>query len=86
MLVATLTELTPLPLILDTIAAAVLREDMRIIEHNRYRKRRVEVATYYVNKMPSRPIPGPPKDPMKICITYNNIHIENHITYNKTHV
>ena len=43
---------------LDTIAAAVLREDMRIIEHNRYRKRRVEIATYYLNKMPYKTLPG----------------------------
>ena len=43
---------------LDTVAAAVLREDMRIIEHNRYRKRRVEVATYYLNKMPYKTLPG----------------------------
>ena len=42
---------------LDTVAAAVLREDMRI-EHNRYRKRRVEVATYYLNKMPYKTLPG----------------------------
>ena len=43
---------------LDTVAAAVLREDMRIIEHNRYRTRRVEVATYYLNKMPYKTLPG----------------------------
>lgn len=43
---------------LDTVAAAVLREDIRLIKHNRYRTRRVEVATFYLNKMPYKSLPG----------------------------
>jgi len=43
---------------LDTVAAAVLREDMRLINLHNYRKRRVEIATYYMNKMPYKTLPG----------------------------
>ena len=42
---------------LDTVAATG-SEDIRIIEHNHYRTRRVEVATYYLNKMPYKTLPG----------------------------
>ena len=43
---------------LDTVSAAVLREDIRLIKLHNYRQRRVEVATYYINKLPYKTLPG----------------------------
>lgn len=43
---------------LDTIAAAVLNCDIKLIEKMQYRQRRVEVATYYLNKLPYKTLSG----------------------------
>lgn len=43
---------------LDTVAAAVLSKDMDLIDQNSYRKRRVEIATYYLNKLPYKTLSG----------------------------
>jgi dTDP-4-amino-4,6-dideoxygalactose transaminase len=37
---------------LDTISAAVLNTDIKLIEKNNYRQRRVDIATYYINNLP----------------------------------
>jgi len=43
---------------LDTVAAAVLNCDIKIIEEMQYRQRRVEIATYYKNKLPYKTLSG----------------------------
>jgi dTDP-4-amino-4,6-dideoxygalactose transaminase len=43
---------------LDTVAAAVLNKDIELIEQCEYRKKRVEVATYYLNKLPYKTLSG----------------------------
>jgi len=43
---------------LDTIAAAVLLKDIELIEQMQYRQHRVEIATYYLNKLPYKTLSG----------------------------
>jgi len=43
---------------LDTISAAVLREDINLIQQYNYRQRRAEIATYYINKLPYKTMFG----------------------------
>lgn len=43
---------------LDTTAAAVLNCDIKLIEQMQYRQRRVEIATYYINKLPYETLSG----------------------------
>ena len=43
---------------LDTTSAAVLLKDIELIKQNNYRQRRVEVATYYLNKLPYKTLGG----------------------------
>ena len=37
---------------LDTVSASVLNTDIKLIEQNKYRQRRVDIATYYINNLP----------------------------------
>ena len=64
---------------LDTVSAAVLNKDIEIIEQCKYRQRRVEIATYYINKIPYKTLSGenyiyhrfiilPEKDEKKLVI------------------
>ena len=43
---------------LDTTSAAVLNCDIKLIELNQYRKKKVEIATYYKNKLPYKTLSG----------------------------
>ena len=43
---------------LDTVAAAVLNKEMILIEQNQYRKKKVEVATFYINNLPYKTLSG----------------------------
>jgi dTDP-4-amino-4,6-dideoxygalactose transaminase len=43
---------------LDTTSAAVLNCEIKLIQQNEYRKRRVEIATYYLNKLPYKTLSG----------------------------
>lgn len=43
---------------LDTVAAAVLNCDIKLIDEMQYRQRRVEIATYYKNKLPYKTLSG----------------------------
>lgn len=43
---------------LDTINAAVLNKDIKLIEQNKYRQHRVAVATYYINNLPYKFLSG----------------------------
>ena len=43
---------------LDTVSAAVLYKDIELIEQMQYRQRRVEIATYYLNKLPYETLSG----------------------------
>jgi len=43
---------------LDSTSAAVLNCDIKLIEQNEYRRRRAEIATYYINKLPYKTLGG----------------------------
>lgn len=43
---------------LDTVAAAVLNKEMILIEQNKYRKKKVEVATFYIDNLPYKTLSG----------------------------
>ena len=43
---------------LDTVAAAVVSKDMELIEQHSYRKKKVEIATFYLNNLPYKTLPG----------------------------
>jgi UDP-2-acetamido-2-deoxy-ribo-hexuluronate aminotransferase len=43
---------------LDTTSAAVLLKEIELIKQNNYRKRKVEIATYYLNKLPYKTLSG----------------------------
>ena len=43
---------------LDTVAAAVLNKEMILIEQNQYRKKKVEIATFYMNNLPYKTLSG----------------------------
>jgi dTDP-4-amino-4,6-dideoxygalactose transaminase len=43
---------------LDTVAAAVLNKEMILIEQNQYRKKKVEIATFYINNIPYKTLSG----------------------------
>jgi dTDP-4-amino-4,6-dideoxygalactose transaminase len=43
---------------LDTTSAAVLLKDIELIEQFKYRQRKVEIATYYLNKLPYKTLTG----------------------------
>lgn len=43
---------------LDATSAAVLNCDIKLIEQMQYRQRKVEIATYYINKLPYKTLSG----------------------------
>jgi len=43
---------------LDTVSAAVLTKDIELIKQNDYRRRRLEIATYYINNLPYKTLSG----------------------------
>jgi len=43
---------------LDTIAAAVVSKDMELIEQHSYRKKKLEIATFYLNNLPYKTLLG----------------------------
>ena len=43
---------------LDTVAAAVVSKDMELIEQYSYRKKKVEIATFYLNNLPYKTLLG----------------------------
>jgi len=43
---------------LDTVSASVLNTDIKLIEQNKYRQRRVDIATYYINNLPYKFLSG----------------------------
>ena len=43
---------------LDTVAAAVVSKDMQLIEQHSYRKKKVEIATFYLNNLPYKTLLG----------------------------
>ena len=43
---------------LDTVAAAVVSKDMELIEQYSYRKKKLEIATFYLNNLPYKTLPG----------------------------
>ena len=43
---------------LDTTSAAVLLKEIQLIKQNNYRKKKVEIATYYLDKLPYKTLSG----------------------------
>ena len=43
---------------LDTVSAAVLLKEIELIEQLQYRQHKVEIATYYINKLPYKTLSG----------------------------
>ena len=43
---------------LDTVSAAVVSKDMELIEQHSYRKKKVEIATFYLNNLPYKTLLG----------------------------
>ena len=43
---------------LDTVAAAVVSKDMELIEQYSYRKKKVEIATFYLDNLPYKTLLG----------------------------